>query len=167
MIDSVRLNCYFIEETQLNKCKVLINTKVCKVTRPIYSLYSHQTCEIYFFLYPKTIPTICNRNIFKLIYSIWHTLHKKNSWLYTVQNQEHVTIKCNNKTVTEYVISDSGIFNLAEGCKAYDPHFILTFVNQIYDSFNVDFIPALNISVNCCNHLDYLIQNNSSVILEH
>lgn len=129
VIDSLKRNYFFFDNTDLKDCSKIDNKYVCKEKYPLFLLPIHNDCEALLYTHPHIIPESCKKRVIAIHKTIFIKVLKINSWIFVSPNDETLTIKCPNFE-SSISLNNSGILDLAPQCTAFTSSITLKPVNS-------------------------------------
>ena len=167
-IDENKQQFISLSEFEYNNCiKITENKIICKQQKPVSLAHLSANCEISLLQGVNKIPNFCDKRIIYSDRTIFIQLHTTNTWLFTVPGQETLTISCtNSEKPVDILLKTCGSVTIGKQCKAYSASAMLVPHGNILQSrVYSEFVPAIEISDDCCEKVKESKINFSEILL--
>ena len=114
-INSAKREYYMMSASEFQKCKSIRDMFICDEKEAVHKITKRSHCEIQLYL-NQNAASFCDFQVY-FHSQIWIELHRTNSWIFSFQKEESITVTCGDLSES-LTIEGQGIFNLDPGCKA-------------------------------------------------
>ncbi|XP_057336673.1 uncharacterized protein LOC130675158 [Microplitis mediator] len=144
-VDSGTDHYSFAEEDFIKSCKGIADELTCRPDLAIHKIGDTLDCEPRLFTRPSlNVMESCDVRIFPTCETQFVKLHQANTWLYSICEQEKMTLKCGRNIRLEYTLNSSGLLSLSPGCSLENKFLYIKRVEEeITRSINASF-PKIN-----------------------
>lgn len=111
-----------LKKEDIDKCYMTSNLYYCKLNKMLFNIHVHETCELT--VKTKNKLDLCKSTEINPIDEIYIRLHQQNSYLYSLNNDVAVYVKCAQNSYN-FIINHIGKISLSQGCIMQTPSLIM------------------------------------------
>lgn len=155
-IDENKQQYLYLSEMEYQNCiKLDANKVICSQTRPILLAHLNDVCEVQLYLSSEKIPKSCDTRIIELTRTIFIQLISSNTWLFTSNYGESLSVACtHHEHPIDLILKGTGSITLDGRCRGYGRSAMLIPKSTItMITIPSEFVPALDIQEDCCEQL--------------
>lgn len=145
-IDMENQNYIRINNQDLDKCKTINHNHLCKSHHPTFKITPHSSCEI--LLSVKIIkPNNCNTKIVSINQTTLIELQQSETWIYIAPKPIDVTIVCDQHSIQNLQLQDSGTLLIKKKCTVSTTEFIIETGKSYKSDTTLYYLPSYNLTI--------------------